>query len=897
MKPSNILVTTIDGEASPKVIDFGVSKAMGASPTEMTLVTETGALIGTPQYMSPEQCAGRPDEIDTRSDVYSLGVVLYEALTGQLPYDLASTHSYEIPRVVREVPARWPSTCDRGVRGDLETILLRVLEKDRERRYASAEHLRADLERYLNNQPIEARRDSTWYVMRKIISRHRVAAIVAAVFLLLVTGSAVGLGVLYLRSEHHRELAESSKREAEAQRSRAERNHTEARFQAYVARISAADLAIMADDANTALKNLEQAPEELRDWEWHHLMGRVDQSMATLRGHTDAVGAVSWSPDGSRLASCSTDLTVRIWSVARGECLRVLTGHTDHVFDVAYSPDGRYVASGSRDHTVRLWDADTGALHQTLRHSERVTAVAFSPDGRLLAAAVPYHRNAVLWDLASGQQIRSLSGHVHRLSSVAFSPDGRLIATGSGVGAGGGKEATIRIHETDSGRLLRVIPADTWHVSRLAFSPDGLRLAASLGGSSPKIWDLESERPPLELSGVTTETTSIRFAPKGDRLVGGSTEKLVYVWDAVTGQRVYALRGHTEAVFDVDISPDGQTIASSGNDREIRIWRFSKPHGELTLRGHAHHIHSLAFSPDGTRIASGSRDKTLRIWDAHSGETLVVSDHKDTVRSLVFTPDGSEIISCVLDDKIRFSNADNGKHTHVLETPFRALSIALSPDGKHLAAGNRDGTVRLWNTATKQPEYTFDEFRDRSGDVSVAFSPDGTRLAAVLGKGSVHVWNTATRELIRTLAMRHVDEQCYPTNIAFSSDGRLIAATGKFGSGSASGEVAVWDHERGKLLPGFPRHFASPVNGAVFNPDVTRLLLYGDRVATLLDVATGKEVYVFRGIANVTSAAFSPDGSRIVAGVGDATVRCWSAPTLCGASERTTQTSTLSRSP
>ncbi|MCH7799304.1 MAG: protein kinase [Planctomycetes bacterium] len=353
LKPDNILV---DSRGRPRIIDFGVARATDSDLAVTTLQTDLHQIIGTLQYMSPEQCGNDALDIDTSSDVYALGVVLYELLCDQLPYDISSSLLPAAVETIRtQEPAR-PSTINRALKGDLETIVLKALNKGRDRRYRTAADFGDDIRRYLNDEAIVARPPSLAYLLRLLARRHRgvfAGVATAAAALVLATAASTYFAVREGRA-HVKANNALVGRDAALDKAQAALGHAER--QAYVANILAADLAIQMNDVATARRRLESAPEHLRRWEWHFLHNRLDRSVATLRGHTAYVLSVAFSPDGARLATGSGDNTVKLWDAATGEEIMTLRGHTAGVTSVAFSPDGARLATGSDDNTVKLWD-------------------------------------------------------------------------------------------------------------------------------------------------------------------------------------------------------------------------------------------------------------------------------------------------------------------------------------------------------------------------------------------------------------------------------------------------------------------------------------------------------------------------------------------------------------
>ncbi|TVQ51839.1 MAG: hypothetical protein EA377_11445, partial [Phycisphaerales bacterium] len=369
LKPGNILV---DSHAQPKVIDFGVARATDSDLAVTTLQTDVGQLIGTLQYMSPEQCDADPHDIDTRSDVYALGVVLYELLCEQLPYDLTKVAVYEAARVIRETrPARL-SSFNRTLRGDIETIAFKALEKERERRYSNAADLGADISRYLKNEPITARPASLAYQFRTFARRNKPVVIgTAAVFLVLVVGLIVAT-TFYVRAEEARAIAEAREaeataaQEAEAQQRRIAKEQqrlaeqqqrlAEARaevieWNSYVANVTVAAASMDARQFDRVHQRLDACPQHLRNWEWHWLNASIDNSVQTMT--TGRVLSAAFSPDGTRIVTAPRHRTARVWDASSGESVAELKGHIGLVNSAAFSPDGTRIVTASSDGTAR----------------------------------------------------------------------------------------------------------------------------------------------------------------------------------------------------------------------------------------------------------------------------------------------------------------------------------------------------------------------------------------------------------------------------------------------------------------------------------------------------------------------------------------------------------------
>ncbi len=926
IKPSNILVTLHDGKPVPKVIDFGIAKATNQKLTEKTLFTQFAQMIGTPAYMSPEQAEMSGLDVDTRTDVYSLGVLLYELLTGTTPFpekELLSKGYGEMQRIIAEQEPERPSlrvstlegeqqtmvaknrstelmTLQRQVKGDLDWIVMRALEKDRTHRYDTPNSLAADIERHLSDEPVLAARPTVYYQLSKLYRRHKLALATAAGFVLVLAVSACVSTAQAIKNKSLFTAAEEAKlkamdaqqretelrRIAETERSKAETERDHSQRLLYGANMNLAKVAWDEATVSRVVELLDQhrpqpGQPDLRNFEWFYLDRLCHTELLTLKGHSNRVWSVAFSPDGKRLASASGDHLnpnkpgeLKVWDAMTGQETLTLKGHDSAAWTVAFSPDGKRLASASADGTVKVWDAASGQETLALKgHAGQVYCVMFSPEGKRLASASG-DRTVKVWDSASGRETLTLKGHTATVWSVAFSPDGKRLASVSGDGV-------VKLWDATSGQETLTLKGDAgwvWGaVSGVAFSPDGKRLA-SVNDRTVKVWDTTTGQETLTLKGHSGMVMGVAFSPDGKRLASASQDGMMKVWDAASGQELLTLKGHPWIINSVAFSPDGKRLASGSWDQTVKVWDVTRAQESLTLKGHTDEVYSVAFSPDGRWLASAGRDRKVKLWDASSGqETLTLKGHTGAVASVVFSPDGKRLASATgyFYDKLTKSkpgevkvwDATSGQEILTLKGHARGvLSVAFSSDGKRLASASWDQTVKVWDAMSGQEMLTLKGHTN--GVAGVAFSPDGKRLASASWDQTIKVWDTTSGQ--ETLALKgHTDRV---SSVAFSPDGKRLA------SSSIDGTVRVWDATSGQEMLRLKGHIGV-VYGVAFSPDGKRLASVGDLGAVKVwDATRGQELLTLKGHSSEAwSVAFSPDGKRLASASLDGTVKLWDA--------------------
>jgi eukaryotic-like serine/threonine-protein kinase len=897
LKPANILLAA---DGTPKITDFGLAKKLGEAGR-----TVTGAILGTPSYMAPEQAAGKGKEVGPAADVYSLGAILYQTLTGAPPFEGQS--AWETVHLVLTAEPEPPSRRNPRVARDLETICLRCLDKDQAKRYPSALALADDLRRFQSGQPIQARPVGWPERVVKWGRRHpTLAALLALSSALLLALLAGGWATAIKESRSkqalqaaHQDLQEVNRADRRALIRLNVTNGThyledddlfgsliwfaralkleddDARRQAHRTRIAAVlrecprlgqlwfhDGAVTDVTFSPDGRWVLTASDDHTAWVRDAATGqpRFD---APLR-HDAPVLRASFSPDGGRVVTAGDDGTARVWDAVTGRRTATLAGHRGPVRDARFSPDGGRVVTAGADATARVWDATSGApVGAPLLHGVVVVRASFHRDGERVLTASDDH-TARLWDAATGQPRGAPLRHDGPVTDASFSPDGRQVATAS-------EDHTARLWDAATGAPTTDPLRHHGAVFQVAFHPDGRWLATASADLTARVWDGKTGQALVPVLRHYSAVSCVAFSPDGARVVTGSDDNTARVWDAANGRPLTPPLPHNGDVCRASFSPDGRRLATAAKDTTARVYELDPGAPPVPPLEHGEPVLQASFDSDGRRVLTASADRTARVWDARTGKELRRCEgHAGAVLSAAFSRDGRRIVTAGADAAARVWDAA-GDYRLILtlkghDGPVRAA--AFSPDGARVVTASEDGTARVWDAATGA---LVAKLGGREEVLDAAFSPDGGRVATAGADGTARLWDLAEGKPVGR-AMQH---QRRVVRVAFSPDGRRLATA------SLDRTARLWDAASGHaLLPG-PLQHAGPVRDVSFSPDGARVLTCSDdNTARVWDAATGASLLPpLRHFGSVEAARFSADGERLATASADNTGRVWDAAT------------------
>jgi WD40 repeat protein/predicted Ser/Thr protein kinase len=916
IKPHNLMVTP---EGQVKILDFGLARFVREAGAQSGAVTLLGSVMGTPDYMAPEQ-ASDSHQADIRADIYSLGCTLYHLLSGRVPFpkgsffDKIMWHATDQPTPLHQLRPDLPP--------ELIRVVERMMEKKPRRRYQTPAEVAQALAPFARGgpAPVAAASDPAAALFARIVSsegdivrlnqggsrthvaasgfrsqkRRKLGGILAVCVTVgcLVAGAAL-LGQIMIRVKTPTGTVEIRTEDPDVEITvkqggkqvvildgKTNQKHevpvgdyeVELKGDKEGLRLSAHSFTLKQGDRKlvivTRVPPKKAAP-----------VGKAVETAAkpkvgeerVFEGHSDVVRKVVFSADGRQALSASFDKLLILWDVATGKEIRRFEGHTGVIDSAALSPDGRLALSSGDDKTVRVWDVATSKEQRQFEGDlGRVVTVTSSPDAKR-ALTGSWDRTMRLWNIDTGKELRSFVGHQDAVQSVAFSRDGKRAVSGSW-------DKTIRLWDLETGKELACFEGHTDKVHAVAYSPDGGRILSGGVDNSVRLWDVETRKELRRFDGHTDIVLETVFSPDGRRALSCSSDRSVRLWDLETGKELYRFDGHTAPVWTVAFSVDGQHALSGSQDKTMRLWRLPDPPkpasdhkvGEVRrFEGHTDIIWGLAVSSDGRHILSGSDDGTVRLWETATGKELrSLQGHSAPISGVSFSPDDQQALSASRDGTMRLWDLRTGKEKHSFEGHNDIVVGAyFTPDGRQALSSGGDKTLRLWDLASSKEVRRFEGHTDCLQFSS--FSPDGKRLLSASFDKTIRLWEIATGKELRVFE-GHGDNV---RSVAYAPDGHHAL------SASSDGTVRLWDLDSGKEVR---RLFENnqPVHWVSYSSDGRRALTaHHDGRIRLWDMESGRELRCFEGHTGpVGTVLFTPDGRHGVSASWDKTVRLWRLP-------------------
>ncbi len=839
LKPGNIL---FDQYGDAFLADFGIARLTHGGEA----LTVTGGLVGTPAYMSPEQIQGA--QLDGRTDIYALGIIVFEMLTGKKPYEADTPAMMLVKQMTEPVPNALdvmpdlPPGCD--------TVINKATAKEADQRYGRASEMAETLNTAVRAvptiktpapEPTLPTSDSTKEEPPPPKSSRNLIIGGALVGVLLL---AIILFLVFSRSENEPDV--------QAENLPAAQTESAISVPTEIAQDTAVNTPIQstAAPANTPETDTPAAL-NLETIEALHRLGR------------GRVFAAELSPDGQQLALGSS-VGVWIYDAHTLEAPQLLQGHRDIVSSVAWSPDGSQIVSGSWDGTARLWDVATGEQIAIVETNDQLIAVVWSPNGQTIAATT-WGSPVTLYNAATSRRIGELEGNTSSITRLRFSPDGQWLAA-----ADNGAEATLYLWDAASGSAIDAVAAHSGEIANITWSPDSTRLlSVGLADSLVRSWDVSANglAPLFDMAGHEYGAFDAAWSPDGAEIVTVGGDNLLLAWNAENGRSTGTLSDSSTFIRIIPLSDSNQYTLFEDNGR-IQLANATNGQTQLVQDEHTDQMRQVAWSPTAFQVATANGDGSIRLWNAATGEQIANwHAHDYGVNTIAWTADSTMIISAGDDGAVRLWDIAAQNMVEEWRHPDGSvLALDVSPDGRNLAMGDSSGAVWLADFTVNDIGQSW---QAHSADITqIAWAPDSTTLATSSEDGSVTLWNAETGEEILSLP----SQSLVVSDLAWSPDGMQFATT------SHDFTIRVWEAATGEEV--WQQSHLELASSVAWSPDGRTLASGGwDQTIRLWNAANGDRLGELNGhAAAITSLDWSPDGRALASGSDDGTAIIWGSP-------------------